>query len=233
MDNKLEAEDKPEDKLTMREVLENNIQFNPGSLVHTIMEENKRLGKLGTEKIELYNRIIEAYGPYFEKEDGIKIQLLAEEILETFSLKVFWSLTKEEIIDIINRYIQNEKKSIAESRTKIIEEGCFTKDHQKSNETLFHYFIGEKKNLEKHILTTYTNSTPKQIVSIIYALSNLKVIDKGILDTRSHLHRILKNTFKNLGSRQALNENINNLGSPNQSDKLIIIQYEKEFKHYL
>ena len=232
MKRKIKKEEGGDSKLTVREILDPNTKLIPGSKGYFIREENIRLGKLAKEKTEMYDRILEAYNGYYEKEDGIKIKLLSEEISETFSLQEFWSLSKENLVEIIYRFVEREKMGIEESRARIRKQLGFALNQNANAETLFDCFVGDKEKLAGYIKEKYSNAKPKQIVCIVYALINLGIISKALLENKSDLHKLIEQTFHTPGTRQALNNNLNDLRSPNQPEALRINRYEDEFKPY-
>ncbi len=78
------------------------------------------------------------------------------------------------------------------------------------------------------------NKKPRELVAMLFALKNLKIIDEHALhDNQVELHHTLMSTFGNIGERSSLNGNIIKFGAANDNQLKMIEKYKRLIDKHL
>lgn len=84
------------------------------------------------------------------------------------------------------------------------------------------------------LLERLKGSKPKEVVLLLFALKDLKLIEASSLRAnQTEIHQALQHTFDRVGSRASLNANITKLDAADSTEHRKIGLYRDQVKKYL
>lgn len=144
----------------------------------------------------------------------------------------------EPLKENINKKVEAKKEALRQINEANKENLARKTAKGSSSSIIFRNFIkNSDAELYQILLNNFTGAKPQRIASMLFALDEENFLQPGWSENQTKLHSALTVSFGTFGSRQALNQNINDLGKTKvafkkQQIKDIKIQLAKELSSH-
>lgn len=134
----------------------------------------------------------------------------------------------------IKAYVEGllQKEQASDSINKAPSDIIKTSDHFSTFEISFENYLSDKgKMILPYLKSSYTNQPPKVIAYMLFALNDMSLISESVFKNVSQLHKVLKQTMGDVGTRQALQKHISKLLPKIESNSLFIHATASSYDH--